>query len=294
MHFIKRINNLNMVHHFSLVRVQVDRNCSQGYFHCCCIPYNCSCYLYTVISGHANSSIQTVSPLPPTWSTLSCIPAGLCYFNPFTQWKSVCCWKPVAGFDHNRKPLEYPSLTNVNQSGDQTENSLGCKAGDTWTWITKYVSTAVKTSQPAAQGQLPKHTHSMGLLCSTTNLCVGVCSLQYTAHNLGVHLPTTKCPAADKSADVVWLLGMTVLFYFASFDETPYSITSWKHSRSVVFPALTNHQQNKCESNPIDQKAYRNIHWPTKAASSTAVHNPFPAYCLQAALSVCQWANICI
>lgn len=130
-------------------------------------------------------------PLPPTWSTVSLLPTGLCSFNPLTQWENVCCWKPAAGFYYNKTPLEYPPLTyRVNWSGDQTENSLGCKAGDAWTWIIKYVSTAVKTSQPAAQGQLPKHTLSTGLLCSTTTLCVGVGSLQYAAHDLGV--PTTK------------------------------------------------------------------------------------------------------
>lgn len=129
---------------------------------------------------------------------------------PFTlQSKSVCCWEPA--FHHTRatfkKPLEFPSSTSgVNQSGEQTGISLGCKERDARTRIHVRTHTYKNT---AAQGQLPEHTHSMGLLCSATNLYV--C---FSAYMTRVY--------TNPQIDFSGLLPC----YSGSTDEMPHSKTS--------------------------------------------------------------------
>lgn len=79
-----------------------------------------------------------------------------------------------------KTPLEFPSSTSGgSQSGDQTVNSLGCRTLDTCTHGCTCIHIAIKTLRPAAQGQLPKHTYSMGLLLSTTTVFVHAYLCEY-------------------------------------------------------------------------------------------------------------------
>lgn len=135
--------------------------------------------------------------------TFSCIPAGLLSYFPIHTSVRESAAGNLRLLSITAGLLSTSRFLNIWwEPGWRAEGEVfalqGWKDTHTHTWIHVHSHTYKNT---AAQGQLPKHTHSMGLLCSTTNLYVCVCALVHTVRG---------CAPTHKYTSTVYCHGLTI------------------------------------------------------------------------------------